>query len=613
MLETRGREFFLDGKKINIYSGTMHYFRVVPGYWEDRMRKMKACGLNTVETYVAWNIHEPREGQFVFDGNADIVKFIETAKKVGLYVIVRPGPYICAEWDFGGFPAWLLRDDDILLRCYNEKYIGYVTKYFKELLPRLVPHQLSKGGNIIAVQIENEYGSYADDKKYLRYMRDLIREQKIDGMLFTSDGESRYHFSGGSLPDEFKVANFGCTPADGFRDLKEFQPDKPLMCGEYWYGWYTQWSRRYSPIITAGNINKAMNEYFAEDANFNIYMFHGGTNFGFMAGANYYDGKYFATTTTYDYKAPISEFGGYNAKYHALRKIFLEKQNLPISAPLPAEPKFQNIGKVELTEYADLLENLTALGEKHEDHMPHYMEHYGQNSGYILYHTEIEGDYPDTSIGGVDVHDIAYVYVDGKFIGRYNRSDADKKGQCPEYFNFPIPAFKGKISVDILVEGMGRINFGRKIYDRKGLKNICIGEQYHFGDYTIYTLPMDNLEKLKFKKVTANMKMDKPVMRVLKGSFNAKTDEDCFVDMLGFSKGVVYINGFNLGRYWNIGPQRTLYIPAPLLKAKNEIMIFEQESYKAPSISITDKCVYGKYEDKVSFAGKLKKIFKKVK
>ena len=229
MLEIRGRDFYLDGKKFNIYSGAIHYFRVPHEYWRDRLLKLKAAGFNTVETYVAWNVHQPEEDRWCFEDQADVVRFIQTAQEVGLYVIVRPGPYICAEWDFGGLPAWLLRHEQIRLRCYDEPYITYVQKYFDVLIPKLAQLQITRGGPILAVQIENEYGSYGRDKKYLGFVRDLLRKNGIDVLLFTSDGESRYHLSGGGLDGEMKVVNFGGYPENNFYDLKELQPDKPLM------------------------------------------------------------------------------------------------------------------------------------------------------------------------------------------------------------------------------------------------------------------------------------------------------------------------------------------------------------------------------------------------
>lgn len=594
MLEYKGRNFYLNGKPFHIYSGAMHYFRIPCEYWEDRLLKLKAAGFNTVETYVAWNVHQPTEdGPFNFEGQNDLMKFIDTAKKVGLYVIVRPGPYICAEWEFGGFPAWLLKYDDMQVRCYSERYIGFVKKYFDVLLPMLAEAQISKGGPIIAMQVENEYGSYARDKKYLKYLRDLMREKGIDVLFFTSDGESKYCYAGGSLDDELVVVNFGSLPKVGLKDLMETHPNQPLMCGEMWCGWFDHFRDRHHKsdrFSIKGWFPKILKEFFELDANFNFYMFHGGTNFGYMAGANY-DKVYQPTTTSYDYDAPLNEYGDYTPKYYLMRDMLCKHQG--ITPPeLPPRPQTQNIGKVSLTKSADFVEYIKNNSQKHFDHIPHYMEHYGQNYGMILYHTEIEGDYPETSIGADGVHDIAYVYVNKKLVGRFDRSEPRTKKQikygveATESFNFKIPAFNGKIEVDILVEGMGRINFNKQIHDRKGLKSIRIGEQYTY-DFDIYTIPIDKIDNVAFKDGVTHS-----CPAYLKGTFKANSKADCFIHMKNFTKGYVFVNGINLGRYWNVGPQRTLYLPGVWLKENNEIVIFEQEGYKEPSVEIIDKNIF---------------------
>lgn len=592
MFEIRKDGFYADGRKIQIYSGAMHYFRIPMEYWEDRLLKLKAAGFNTVETYVAWNIHQPEEnGGFCFEGQCDIVKFIKTAEKIGLYVIVRPGPYICAEWEFGGFPAWLLKYDDMKLRCYSEPYISFVKNYFDVLLPRLAPLQATNGGPILMMQIENEYGSYASDKKYLRFLRDLMRENGIDVPLFTSDGESKYHLSGGGLPDVFQVVNFGSLPQDGFRELKEYQPDKPLMCGELWCGWFDHFYEKHhhsNAQWAKSRFTKILNQMFDMHTGFNFYMFHGGTNFGYMAGANYAN-VYQPTTASYDYDAPLNEYGDYTPKYHIIRKVLCEHQGITLPA-LPPRPKTQNIGSVPLTESVSLRSAFEKIAEHHTDHIPHYMEHYGQNYGMILYHTEIDRNCGATSVGADGVHDIAYVYVNGKQIGKYNRAKPltrkqKKNGvEQTESFNFPIPAFHGKMQVDILVEGMGRINFAKRIHDRKGLSAVRIGEQYVY-DFDIYTLPIHQINKLTFDGTEA-------YPCYFKGTFRTHSNADCFVKLDGFTKGYVFVNGKNLGRYWNVGPQKTLYLPGVWLKAENEIVVMELEHTKNKKVDIIDRPIF---------------------
>lgn len=587
MFEIRGRDFYLDGKKCSIYSGAMHYFRIPREYWADRLLKLKAAGFNTVETYVAWNVHQPEEDTFDFEGQNSLVEFIQTAQEIGLYVIVRPGPYICAEWDFGGFPAWLLKYDDIQLRCCNERYLGFVKQYFEVLLPKLVPLQVTHGGPILMMQVENEYGSYGRDKKYLAFLRGLMRKNGIDVTLFTSDGEGKYHLSGGGIDGEFKVVNFGGFPKDCFHDLRQYQPDKPLMCGEMWCGWFDHFREKHhhSPAAwSKKTYTKILNQFFEENASFNFYMFHGGTNFGFMAGANF-GSFYQPTTTSYDYDAPLNEYGDYTAKYFIMRELLCRHRGIEPPA-LPPRPQTQMIGEVPLIESAGLVANIEHIAERFTSHQPYYMEHYGQSYGMIRYHTVVEGDYPETTISADDVHDLAAVYINGTLVGRYDRSEPltkkqRKRGVSPtEGFTFPIPAFRGKMEVDIFVEALGRVNFARRIYDRKGLGAVRIGEQYVYG-FDIDTIPLDRLDRLRY-----DGGRECPVY--LKGTFRAAQKADCFVDMGNFTRGYVFLNGVNLGRYWNVGPQRALYLPGVWLREENEIVVLELERLKRAAVEITD-------------------------
>lgn len=584
MLEIKNGEFTVDGKPFKIYSGAMHYFRILPEYWEDRLAKLKAAGLNTVETYVAWNVHEPREGEFTFDGRYDLVRFIETAEKLGLYVIVRPGPYICAEWDFGGFPSWLLKDKNLLLRCDCEKYMKYVERYFSVLLEKLVPHQATHGGGIIAMQVENEYGSYGSDKKYLRRLRDFMRGCGVDVQLFTSDGESCYHLSGGGLPEELMVINFGGIRDDIFSDLLRMQPDKPLMCGENWCGWFDHWGNSHANG-SAEDFRKTLETFFNLDASFNLYMFHGGTNFGFTAGANYHD-KYYPTVTSYDYDSPLNEYGGYTAKYAVLREEMAKRTDKPLP-PMPPSPELQSVGKVKLTESAQLLESLRAIGKKHASHIPYSMEHYSQAQGLILYRTVIEGDYPDTYFTANGVHDNAWVWLDGELKGKYSRMHLSKNARESEELRIEIPAFCGKHTVEVLVQALGRVNFGKRIYDRKGIEFGTVGGQYLY-DWDVYTIPLEDLSALEF---TCGERGTAPVF--LRGSFDARAGVDCFADMRGFTNATVFVNGFNLGRYLHEGPQRTLYIPGVILKEHNEITVLELERVRKKEVIITDTPVLG--------------------
>ena len=593
MLEIKNKKFYMDSKSFDIYSGAMHYFRTVPEYWEDRLTKLKAAGFNTVETYVCWNLHEKKPGEFDFSGILDIEKYLEIAQKVGLYAIVRPGPYICAEWDFGGLPAWLLKDKNMQIRCMYPDYLKCVERFYKELLPRLVPHLQSNGGNIIAMQVENEYGSYGNDKEYLRYVEKLTRDCGIDCLLFTSDGNTNNMISGGSLPDIYKVLNFGSRSRTAFNVLKGFENDGPNMCGEFWCGWFDHWRDKHHTRNSLEIVNE-IKGFIDNGASFNMYMFHGGTNFGFTAGANQNQGHgYEPTVTSYDYCAMLTEWGDYTPAYHAVRKLLCEKQGIE-PPELPESPKLQSIGKVELTETASLFENLNNIGEKHHVPVPEGMEYFGQNFGLIYYETTLKGKYNASPMYVKNVHDFAEVYFDGEkktsidrtlytVEGKTTLKDVIFKKKKGESSPFLMPALSGERKIGVLVDTMGRVNYGENMLDRKGISDIYLGIQRLMG-YDVWTLPLDNLDKLKY---SSSVKKDEPVF--LKGSFKTDSKADCFVHLDGFNRGCVYINGFNLGRFWKVGPQKSLYIPGTLLKDENEIIVFNIGGYSKPTVSITDK------------------------
>lgn len=597
MLEIKNKEFYMDGKPFRIYSGAMHYFRILPDYWEDRLKKLKAAGFNTVETYVCWNLHEPKPGEFCFDGMLDIERFVKTAADAGLYCIVRPGPYICAEWDFGGLPAWLLRDKNMQIRCNYPDYTACVERFYRELLKRLAPLQQSAGGNIIAMQVENEYGSYGNDKEYLAFIENLMHDCGIDCLLFTSDGNWKNMLSGGSLPHIYKVLNFGSKAKNAFQCLKDFENDGPNMCGEFWCGWFDHW-RGIHHTRNADEIVKEVNDFLDIDANFNFYMFHGGTNFGFNAGANHNPGKgYEPDVTSYDYCALLNEWGDYTPAYHAVRKLLHEHQGLE-PGDLPLSPELQTIGDVELTAAAPLFDNLNNIGEKHRAPVPEGMEYFGQNFGMIYYETVLEGKYDISRLTFKDVHDYGYVYIDGELKKVIDRTlySLPKKRNLLSLFgkhsdeedgvSLLMPPVSGKRKIGVLVDTFGRVNYGEKMLDRKGISDIYIGNQRQMG-YDVWTLPLDNLDKLEYISVSDFAHKDYPVF--LKGSFRADSNADCFIHLDGFTKGYVFVNGFNLGRYWKIGPQKSLYLPGTLLKDENEIIILETEKYSQPNIKITDK------------------------
>ena len=456
MFEIKGKDFLLNGKKINIYSGAMHYFRTLPEYWEDRLTKIKLCGFNTVETYTCWNLHEPKKGEYDFDGILDLEKFIEIAKKVGLFVIVRPGPYICAEWDFGGLPPWLLADRNLRLRCNNEIYKKHVEDWFGVLFAKIKPHLESNGGNVIMMQVENEYGSFGNDHEYLDYVKSLYKKFDMDVMLFTADGNWCNMLSGGSVDGVYKVLNFGSNAKGAFGALNGYQENMPLFCGEFWCGWFDHWGEKHHTRGSLSVVNE-IKDFLSLDANFNVYMFHGGTNFGFWAGSNYDKNKIHPTITSYDYCAFLTEWGDYTPAYHAVRKVMHEAQGLK-EEQLPASPALQTIGKVQLKQSAKLFDNLSKIGTKYRCATPESMEYFGQNYGFIYYETKLKGKYVMQPLYIEGVHDIAHVYVDDKKVKVFDRNNA--KSLFGTKHKMLLSGVDGEKKIGILVDCMGRINYG---------------------------------------------------------------------------------------------------------------------------------------------------------
>lgn len=588
MFEIKGKDFLLNGKKVNVYSGVMHYFRMQPEYWEDRLTKLKLCGFNTVETYMCWNLHEPKKGVYDFEGMLDIERYIEIAGKVGLNVIVRPGPYICAEWDFGGLPPWLLADRNIRLRCNNELFKKHVEDWYAVMFDKIRPHLEGNGGNVIMMQVENEYGSFGNDYEYLEFVKELFAKYNMDVLLFTSDGNWCNMLSGGSLPSLYKVLNFGSNAKGAFGALDGFQKDMPLFCGEFWCGWFDHWGEKHH-TRNSTSVVKEIEDFIAQDANFNVYMFYGGTNFGFWAGSNFERGKINPTTTSYDYCAFLTEWGDYTPAYHAVREVMHKVQGLEM-LPLVESPKMQNIGVVKMTESAKLFDNLSKIGTKFRSATPESMEYFGQNYGFIYYETKIKGKYQMQPLKINGVHDIAHIYVDDKKVAVFDRNKKTNLLGMNKHQMF-IGGVDGEKKIGILVDAMGRINYGEKLEDRKGIESVIFGKQIMFG-YDVYCLPMDNLDKLEFANQMAN---NEPVF--VRGTFKANSKDECFVHMDNFGKGNVWINGYNIGRYWTKkGPQKALYIPGSLLNTdkENEIIIFDIEGYKNAEVVIDGKPDLGK-------------------
>lgn len=575
--QIQGEQFLLDGKPFRIRSGAIHYFRVVPEYWEDRLLKLKACGMNVVETYVAWNIHEPKEGSFHFEGMADLVRFITLAQQLGLYVIVRPGPFICAEWEFGGFPAWLLEVPDIQLRSYNRPFLQKVDAYFDVLMDKLRPLLCTQGGPVIALQVENEYGTYGEDKAYLEYLRDGMVRRNMDVLLFTSDGAwNEQVLENGRIQNVWMTVNFGSKHGQAFDMLRKFQPDQPIMCMEFWDGWFDQWGVAHHTRETQSLVDE-LEPMLQMKAHMNFYMFHGGTNFGFLNGANC-ETKYEPTITSYDYSALLSEAGDITDNYLAVQRLLAEYEDVQ-EAPLPKPIPKKAYGSVQLLESAPLFRVLDSLTEAHKSEAPMNMEYYGQNYGYILYRTTIPAMEKPSKLQIPVIHDRAQIYLNGCYKGVLERNHEQDD-------TIVIDENGGQL--DILVENMGRVNYGEKLFDKKGIiGDVLLGEEVLRG-WTVYPLSPESLESLELHHYAKHTPTEGPAF--YRGSFEAEELADTFLELDGWTKGVVFLNGFHLGRYWNIGPQLTLYVPAPLLRSgTNEIVVFELHGVKEPRVQLIDR------------------------
>ena len=555
-IRVKGNQFLLDGKPLQIISGEMHYARIPRAYWRDRLQKARAMGLNTISTYVFWNLHEPRPGVYDFSGQLDVAEFIREAQQEGLHVILRPGPYVCSEWDLGGFPPWLLADPKIELRGNQEDFLQPVAKWLKRLGQELAPLQITRGGPIIAVQVENEYGSFGDDATYMRRVRDLILAAGFDGaVLYTADGPAELRQ--GTLPSLPAVVNFGPGEAQlAFNALHAFRPNGPMMSGEYWDGWFDHWGEPHN-VTGVKEPAQELEWMLSRGYSVNLYMFEGGASFGFMAGANY-GRAYQPDTTSYDYDAPLDEAGRPTPKFFAFRDVIsrhLGTANLP---PVPQPIPVIEIPAFKLTESAPLWKN---LGQPIHSAQPKTMEAVGQSYGYILYRTTIEGPLKG-ELAINEVRDYAAVFVNGHRVGTLDRRLNQSR--------IPIETPAGTSTLDILVENLGRINFGPQLRsDRKGITQSVTLDGRVLENWEIYPLPMNDPESLQFSTAAAT------APAFYRGSFYVNAARDTFLDVSKLGMGVAWVNGHNLGRFWNIGPEQTLYVPGVWLKkGRNDVIIF---------------------------------------
>lgn len=568
--------FYLNGKKFKIISGSIHYFRVVPEYWQDRLEKLKSLGCNTVETYIPWNAHEPFKGEFHFDGMLDLVKFVKLAQELGLYVILRPSPYICAEWEFGGLPGWLLKEDGMRLRTYYEPYLKHVRDYYDVLFPLITPLQITEGGPVIMMQVENEYGYYGDDKRYMEVMRDYMTERGVKVPLITSDGPFADSLQCGTIDNVLPTGNFGSRTEERFEVLQQYTKGGPLMCAEFWVGWFDHWG---NGGHMTGNLEQSIEDLdkMLELGHVNIYMFEGGTNFGFMNGSNYYD-ELTPDVTSYDYDAVLTEAGDFTKKYYEYQRVIGKYTQLP-QMEFSTKIVKKGYGEVFVKEQVDLFAVLEDLAEPIRNNFPLNMEKCGQNYGYILYSTSLKWEKGVEKIRLWGANDRAHIFVDQKHALTLYDRELLKEAELREEFH------QGE-QLDILVENMGRVNFGPLMeHQRKGIGDcVQINGHKHY-DWTMYPLPLEHVEQIDFTKGYTGKGPG-----FYKFELFAEETGDTFLELEGWGKGCVFVNGFHIGRFWEIGPQKRLYIPAPLLhQGNNEIIVFETEGKMKNKIVFYDE------------------------
>ncbi len=567
--------FMLNGQPFIVKAAEVHYPRIPRPYWEHRIQMCKALGMNTVCIYIFWNIHEQKEGVFDFSGNNDVAEFCRIAQKNGMYVIVRPGPYVCAEWEMGGLPWWLLKKKDIRLREQDPYFMERVKIFEQKVGEQLAPLTIQNGGPIIMVQVENEYGSYGEDKPYVSAIRDIVREAGFDKVaLFQCDWSSNFEKNG--LDDLVWTMNFGtgANIDDQFKRLRQLRPKSPLMCSEFWSGWFDKWGGKHE-TRSAKDMVDGIRQMLERNISFSLYMTHGGTSFGHWAGAN--SPGFSPDVTSYDYDAPINEYGQTTDKYFELQDLLAKYSD----KKLPKVPKPMPVIEVpafKFTEYAPLFDNLPkpVRTEKIQT-----MEEFDQGWGSMIYTTTLPELKGQSKLTIKEGHDYLQVFIDGKYVGALDRRMGEKE--------MLLPSCRKGARMDILVEAMGRINFGRAIKDFKGINsdvmltiqlegNDFTGSLRNWDNYLIPDVYEDYLKK-NYKPLSTTKIRDDKGQRVpgfYKASFNLKKTGDTFLNFEHFGKGLVYVNGHGMGRIWEVGPQQTLYIPGCWLnKGENEVVVFD--------------------------------------
>lgn len=557
-------DFLLDGRPVRLLSGALHYFRVHEEQWGHRLGMLRAMGLNCVETYVPWNLHEPRPGEYR-DVQA-LGRFLDAVREAGLWAIVRPGPYICAEWENGGMPHWLTGRP----RTRDEEYVGHVERWFHQVLHEIVPRQIDRGGPVLMVQVENEYGSYGSDQVYLRRLADVLRAEGVGVPLVTSDGPEDHMLTGGSIPGVLATVNFGSRAREAFEVLRRHRPEGPLMCMEFWCGWFDHWGGEHV-VRDAGDAARALREILESGASVNLYMAHGGTNFAGWAGANrgggaLHEGSLEPDVTSYDYDAPVDELGRPTEKFWRFREVLGAYADGPLPE-LPPAPASLGAGVgVDLREWAALDAVLETLGGRDAEYpVPPTFEELDVDRGLVKYEVTVPGPrgaYPLLLRG---LRDLAVVYVDGVAAGVLTEDDPGLKE--------PVA---GHARVEAWVESLGRVNYGPRSGEPKGITGGMLHERQYLNGVRARGLRLDAFDAGGVGRVPFGGLPAEGGRGLYRGTVEVRGAGDAFLELPGWTRGFVWVNGFCLGRYWSVGPQRSLYVPGPVLReGANEVWLLE--------------------------------------
>ena len=569
-------EFLLDNQPFQIISGEMHPARIPAEYWRQRIRMAKAMGCNTISAYLFWNYHESEEGVYDFTtGNHNIAEFFKIVQEEEMWLILRPGPYVCAEWELGGIPPYLLRIPDIKLRCMDPRYMAAAERYIGKLAAEIKPFLITKGGPLLMLQIENEYGSFGNDRNYMNRLKEVWKANGIDVPTFTGDGPTKYMLEAGSLPGSAVGLDSGSSLAD-FELANKINPGVPVFSSETYPGWLTHWGEKWAKPDSAGLLNEV--KFLMDNKkSFNFYVIHGGTNFGYTAGANSGGKGYEPDVTSYDYDAPVNEQGQATPKYMALRKLLGSylpkgKKLIPIPDPIPTIELTSTYMQPFTTVWDNLPQPITSV-------QPKTFEGYGQDYGFILYKTELVGR-KSGKLVVTDIHDYATVFLNGVYIGKLDRREGLN--------SIDLPATDVESPVlEIFVEAMGRINFAQNLIDRKGITDRVTLNGMTLMNWQVYNLPMDR--QFIYDLRSSGKTLKKPGV-FFKGNFmlsraGGNLGSDTYIDVSSYTKGIVWVNGHNLGRFWNIGPQKRLFCPSPWLKEGiNEIIVFDLHQTEAKPV-----------------------------